>query len=260
MKLEEINTDTLLGEQDSFHFFLPLEKARADKDGRRIIQGIASTEARDLQGEVVLQRGIDYSYFDKFGYINDDHKDGPKFKVGEPLECKHTKDGFWIKAFLYKGKERAEHWWEHICALEREQSKRRVGFSIQGKILRRAGKTILKCWLQDVAITAAPVNTNTWAEIVKSLGAQQWCLNPDDDKCAKCGGCDLSNEKALSTLSGSAMMPESLEGSAKVQTYKSLVGRISYEQAVAYLRHERNYSDLVAKAVADAIFTTHGIH
>lgn len=243
MKLTDAKTDQLLGSGDHFHFFMPISKAES-KDGRRWIQGVASTRHRDLQGEVVIPGGIDYSYFLRHGYINDDHKDGPHCKVGEATECKLTPAGLWIKGWLYKGKERSDHWWEHINVLAAQGSKRKVGFSIQGKILRRDGKTILKCWLQDVAITASPVNTNTWAEVVKSLNNQEW----DDE------------EKALSTASmGGALIPESLEGSAKVQTHKSL-DRITYDEAVQLIMRKYNRSYPVAKALADAIFVTHGIH
>ena len=270
MKLTK-NDDKLLGNGSDFHFFVPIEavvKAKGDKDETRWVQGIASTSTKDLQGEVVNQNGIDYGYFLKYGYINDDHKDGPEHKVGEPVECRMTKKGLWVKAKLYKGKERSDFWWEHINALEGNKSSRKVGFSIQGKIIRRSGNTILKCWLQDVAITASPVNTNTWAEIVKSLSTQTWCVHPWDSTCV--GGCCTCNkslsdddkeeeEKALSAGGmGQAITPQSLEGSAKVQTYKS-VERVSYNEAVRIIQN-KGYSQPTAQAMADAIFVTHGIH
>ena len=266
MKLTEANADELKGTGDSFHFFIPATLSKSEKDGKRWIQGIASTDARDLQGEIVVQKGIDYDYFLKHGYINDDHKDGPENKVGEPTECKMTPEGLWIKAFLYKGKERSDYWWEHINSLEVNQSSRNVGFSIQGKIVRRQGRTILKCWLQDVAITASPVNTNTWAEVVKSLGAQTWCVHPWDNTCV--GGCCTCNksldgedeEKALSAggMGGSVLVPQSLEGSEKIQTFKS-VERLSYDEAIRYVQAQKGYSFSTAKALTDAIFATHGI-
>jgi hypothetical protein len=270
MKLTNVKDD-LRGTGDTFHFFVPCESiSKADKDGKRWIQGIASTSHRDLQGEVVDQKGIDFSYFLTDGYINDDHKDGPEHKVGEATECKMTPKGLFIKGFLYKGKERAEYWWEHINTLAANESKRKVGFSIQGKILRRQGRTILKCWLQDVAITASPVNTNTWAEICKSLSAQQWCLHPADTACK--GGCcvcppgaksltdEVDEEKALSAGGmGATLVPQSLEGNATLQTHKS-IDRISYDEAIREIQKSRNYSFPTAKALADAIFSTHGIH
>lgn len=270
MKLEEANTDQLKGDGERFHFWMPVEVIKKS-EGERIIQGIASTPDRDLQGEVVMQNGIDYGYFMKKGWINDDHNKGPEHKVGEPLECKITKKGFWVKARLYKGLDRAEHWWKLIKALDENQSDRKIGFSIEGKILRRDGKTIQKCWLTDVAITSSPVNTNTWAEIVKSLGAQQWCLHPWDNACV--GGCcscnsakslsetdqDLEKEdKALTTASGASLVPESLEGSNKPQTHKS-IELISEADAIELCK-ALGYTQEASEVLVDSIFTSHGIH
>jgi len=291
MKLDEVTAPSWQQNPDgseTFEFFVPverIEKSEKDKNGKRTIQGVASTDDRDLQGEIVRQGGIDYAYFLKYGYINDDHKDGPEHKVGEPIEARITPAGLWMKGFLYKGKERAEYWWDHINALATNDSSRKVGFSIQGKVIRREGNTIAKCWLQDVAITASPVNTSTWAEIAKSLSKEKWCLHPWQDVCV--GGCCTcgpaiksvklpdgsgfftatvgdkkkddkeDEEKALSASGmGRILTPQSLEGSAKVQTYKS--NRISYRDAVEHIRKTRKCSKPVALALADAIFATAG--
>jgi hypothetical protein len=269
--------------KDEFQFFVPMDIAKSDdlgetKGSKRLIQGIASTEHVDLQGETVVQSGIDTSYFMKYGWINDDHRQGPEHKVGEPLECRATKAGLWIKALLYKGNgdERCDYWWNLIQTLERSGSPRKVGFSIEGKIIRRAGKSILKCWLKDIAITASPVNTNSWAEIVKSLSAERWCIHPWkslEKACKGCPGnasCDTSipamlrskedEEKALTAAgNGAALRVQSLEGGApKTTTFKSLPDRISREDAIEYLRVSKGYSLPTARAVADVIFARVG--
>ena len=172
--------------EEDFSFFMPVQTVmksgdKDKEDGKRWIQGIASTNARDLQGEIVVQDGIDFDYFLKKGYFNDDHKDGPEHKVGEPVKCRVTENGLWVKGFLYKKQEKAQQYWDLIRAQEDEpDSNRRVGFSIQGKVLRRKGNTIEKCWIQDIAITTAPINSNTWAEVVKSLSNAQWSVGVDD--------------------------------------------------------------------------------
>lgn len=170
---------------DDFGFWVPFEivKSKKDKDGKRWIEGIASTSDEDLQQEIVDQRGIDFTYFLKYGYFNNDHKPGFDNKVGEPTEAKITSNGLWVKGFLFKNKKVADNIWEMANSLEASQSTRKLGFSIQGKVLRRAGKRILKCWIQDIAITAAPINTSTWLDVVKSLNAvptDTWC---DDTGC-----------------------------------------------------------------------------
>ena len=160
-----------------YNFWADLTKAEeevgSDGEVTRKIAGLASNEQRDLQGEYVLQKGLDYDYFLNHGYFNDDHRKGVAFKVGEPESAEVTMKGFFTEGFLYKGKQAADAIWEHMQALKKSpNTRRRMGFSIEGKVLRRGGpdgKTILKSWIQDVAVTAAPINTATFVDVLKSL-------------------------------------------------------------------------------------------
>jgi hypothetical protein len=241
---------------DTFSFWVPMHISKAsseDRKGkkRRWIQGIASTKDVDLQLETVEQYGIDFSYFLKYGYFNNDHKPGFENKVGQPTECRVTKEGLWTKGFLFDNHKVADAIWELALAIEASQANRKLGFSIQGKVLRRAGRKILKCWIQDIAITAAPINTNTWLDVIKSLNEipqDMWIcddhgcyispgmISPIHTPCGSCqkglskfvgGGLAISEEdmtlrkdnssddkKALTAggESGRAITPESLEG------------------------------------------------
>jgi hypothetical protein len=269
----------------NFKFWIPGDciKAEETSDGKRIIRGRASAEAVDLQGEKVIQNGIDYNYFLKSGFIVDDHKTGVENRVGEPLEAKITNKGLEIKALIYKGKERSDYWWEHLKAIEASGSKRPVGFSIEGKILKRKGSVIEKCWLSNVAITTNPVCVDTFAEIVKSLSAEKWVDKPNACPCPKCPGeCnydpnvlmkddeeneDKEAEKALSagSSSGMALSPESLEGSGKVTTYKSLASIpddavLGFDDYVRTLQISEGFSKSTAEAVVHAIFLERGVY
>jgi len=215
--------------QPSFEFWVPLtvSKAKAEPgkkpDGKRWIEGIASTEDIDLQHEIVKQNGIDFAYFLKHGYFNNDHKPGFENKVGQPTECRVTSKGLWVRGFLFQNHKVADAIWELANAIEASQSNRKLGFSIQGKVLRRAGKTIVKCWIQDIAITAAPINTNTWLDVVKGLNAlpqEIWCdengcylITPDiayksmkEDEGTCCAACNVDGggrdqNKAMTPIS-----------------------------------------------------------
>jgi hypothetical protein len=189
---------------DEFTFWVPMDISKADpkdlKDQRRWIQGIASTTDVDLQMETVDQNGIDFSYFLKHGYFNNDHKPGFENKVGQPTECKVTKQGLWTKGFLFQKHKVSDAIWELAQSLEVSKSDRKLGFSIQGKVTRREGRRIAKCWIQDVAITAAPINTNTWLDVLKSLNLVPTDLwSPQDmdisprliSPTSKAGGCGM---------------------------------------------------------------------
>lgn len=242
-------------DDDTFRCFVEMKpvivkggKAGADKSGKRWIQGIASTPTRDLQGEVVEQNGIDVSYFLKHGYFNNDHKDGFHNKVGQPTEAKITKDGLFVKGFLFKDHEVAQNIWELMNSIERSGANRKVGFSIQGKVKRRDGNIIKECWIQDIAITPAPINTTTWAEIAKSLSAQKWDLKKDHEE---------DEAKALSASgNGAVLVPESLEGKQKEDlTSKSL---FSFDETVDLLVKSNGLSPDVAHSAALVIFQIYG--
>lgn len=247
-------------EHDKFSFFMPLDVAKAAADGaempdpdggsKRVIQGIASTESQDLQGEVVLKKGIDTSYFIKHGFINDDHR--PVY-VGEPLEANITPAGLWIKAMLYGecshkseiancSSCRADYWWALTNSLDRAKSsggRRRVGFSIEGQIQRRDGNVIEKCWLKNIAITASPINTDTFAEVAKSLSAQPWCEipgNENDPSCGcGCGTCSTSREI----------------------TEKSVKDAMTYPQTLEWLLINTKWTPIVSLVVAKALHRNH---
>jgi hypothetical protein len=177
-----------------FEFELPALTKGADQVGRRFIEGVASTPAKDLQNETVVQKGMDLRYFLKHGYFNNDHKPGFKNKVGEPThaEIKRIKDhsgksvlGLWVEGYLWpkNAHQVADDIWELARALKASGSKRSLGFSIQGKVLERDGQKILKAWIQDVAITPSPVNTRTWMELVTDINKSWESFEEYEDAC-----------------------------------------------------------------------------
>jgi hypothetical protein len=146
----------------------------------------------------------------------------------------------WVKGYLFKNHQRADYYWELMQALSASQSDRKVGFSIQGKVKRREGTKITECWIQDIALTPAPVNTTTWAEIAKSLSAQQWNLSKSEEP----------EEKALAA-GGSPLVPESLEGKEKEDRVSKA---LTYNEAISFLRTSHGLSQDAAMAVADVVF------
>jgi hypothetical protein len=244
----------------------------------------------------VFQRGIDFSYFLSHGYYNNDHKPGFENKVGQPLEAKITSEGLWTRGYLWEpGVHKvADAIWELANALLSSNSDRQLGFSIQGKVVRREGKRILKCWVQDIAITAAPINTNTWLDVVKSLSevpAEMWCehesglLMPEQTMksipcaCKKpCGMCKKSmddkdtdlkkkkeeEEKSLNAVSesGRALTPQSLEEGLSDQRWghvedspKDVSKGLSFDDCVDLLQKVRGLSRVESMVLTEAVFS-----
>jgi hypothetical protein len=173
----------------SFEFWYPatIEKG---SDGKMWVSGIASTADEDLQGEKIKQDGIQLDYFLKRGFFNDDHSKETGAKVGIPVEARITPRGLWTKGYLLNTK-RAEEIYELATALNKAGGDRKLGFSVEGKVVGRDEKNprvITKCWIKDIAITASPINPNTFLDIAKSFATQditQVCVTGDDEDIAK---------------------------------------------------------------------------
>ena len=159
----------------SLKFFLPFEIDMAkssDGEENRYIRGYASTPALDRQNEEVLQKGLDISEFLEHGWFNYDH-DNSKI-IGYPNKQNTRVDGkgLYVEGSILKGVRLADEVWELAKALRASNSPRKLGFSIEGKVLskNKEGK-ILKAKIYNVAITPSPVNTDaTWEILAKSFG------------------------------------------------------------------------------------------
>ncbi len=160
---------------DSFKFILPatLEKA---KDGEWKVRGLASTGRVDQQGEMIIQKGVDLSPIDKKrGILNWDHQHGPENTIGVLDGYNRTEKGLYIEGRLFKNHSKAKAVREIMESLG-EGDRGRMGLSVEGKILERDPlnpSIIRKCRISAVALTMNPVNTDTFADVVKSMNASQ---------------------------------------------------------------------------------------
>jgi hypothetical protein len=154
-----------------FNIIVPTELVKGE-DGDWKIMGLASTPSRDLQGEVIDQSGLDLTPIDmKKGIFNWDHKKGPENTIGVIDSYKKSKDGLWLQGRLLKNHSKAKAVYEIMTSLNKADVGR-MGMSIEGVIKERAGKdgkTIKKAVIHSCALTMNPVNTDTYASLIKSL-------------------------------------------------------------------------------------------
>lgn len=163
---------------NSFRFFLGADIAKSDEaEGRRLIKGYASTETKDRQDEILVQKGLDISNFVDHGWFNYDHDNS--IIMGYPLDtCRVDSKGFWVEGELLKGVTAADRMWELAVALKKSNAPRKIGFSIEGKVVERDGDRIVKAIIYNVAITPNPVNTTcSWDAVVKSFSNEAHALN-----------------------------------------------------------------------------------
>lgn len=217
--------------------------------GRRIIQGYASTPSVDRQGESLVQKGLDISDFVKHGWLNYDHDN--TIILGYPTENTRIDErGLWVEGELFKGVPMADRIWELAVALKKSNAPRRLGFSVEGKILERRGNQIIRAKIYNCALTPNPVNPEaTWEAVVKSF-------RPDED-----GNIVKALEVGYPTspenqVNGGAFAKEDLESNLKVlaenlenrdfwnriKTHLANGGKVTTNEMVVYLQLSKGLS------------------
>lgn len=147
------------------------------------VKGIASTSDEDGEGETLEPIGYELDRFLKYGFINYNHlakSDAAKI-IGEPETAHVTKNGkLYIEGKLYNT-ELAKSVYNLSKTLSKSNSKRRLGWSIEGRALERDPgnpKRITKAMITGVAITPSPVNANTYVDIAKGYQKKDF-IEPD---------------------------------------------------------------------------------
>lgn len=167
-----------------FNFNLPLEIYK-DKNKNWRIKGLASTEDRDLQGEIIKQNGLDISDLKSGrGYINWEHKNDPQNIIGLIDNAEITEKGLMVEGQLFNKHDQAKAVYQMLDSLD-DNRKHRIQMSVEGKVISKAddkesnAKIVEKAKLTAVALTMNPVNTSTYAELVKSLTASSELKNTE---------------------------------------------------------------------------------
>lgn len=171
-----------LMEEDDFSLYVPghqdtgfsiIEKAgsKEDIEQTRPIGGHCSTESLDRQDEVVVAKGLDFSEFVAWGWFNDNHKQATAEVLGYPKLARLEKSRWWTEGNLITGFPPSDKIWELAKALKKSGAPRKLGFSIEGKVLQRdGGNRIVRAKVRNVAITNCPVNTDcSWDIMSKAM-------------------------------------------------------------------------------------------
>lgn len=173
LKENNFKTSGLNKSIELFSTWLPLGLVKSEEEGRTKIGGIISTDTVDQQGDMILQEGMDFSYFLDKGYFNYEHKGGVEFIVGAPTKVERVnldgKQATRVEGYLMTEKPLAKTIIETCVAMEKAQLDRKIGFSVEGQVLTRDPvnpKIITKAKILNVAITSAPVNPDAQLEFL----------------------------------------------------------------------------------------------
>ena len=210
---------------NNFSFWCPVDISKAidETTGEEImlLGGIASTADEDSDGEFLDPKGFDIKPLIESGLVNWHHqaKTCPATIVGEPTKAEIRKDGLYIETKLYPSSQVARDIWELAQTLDRDSKTRRLGYSIEGKVLERKSndpkspdyKKISKAIITGVAITHQPKNPKTFANIIK--GEIDDDFDEDDETKEK------EEEKSLDTTAARPLIKEELDPKIKVITF-----------------------------------------
>jgi hypothetical protein len=167
---------------DIVRFWYPFELEKAGEPGpedtHAAISGIVSSERRDEDGEIVLQDGIDWSYFKGNGKITYGHPATVANVIGEPLEVTPTTLPDGVKAHHMKGRlflvdDLGARVAKKARTLHKSSESTRLGLSVEGHVVERDKadpKTIKRCKVITVAVDASPKNPDARMELAASLG------------------------------------------------------------------------------------------
>lgn len=259
-----------------FSFEVPIsffEKADAEPGRQKRIGGIVTTESKDRQGEIILQRGLDFSDFLTYGWYNDNHSKATTDILGYPEKVAFFQkgqklpdgqvakaDGHWAEGYLLDT-DKANKVWELGNALQK--SGRRLGYSVEGAIDKRTGKDrkiIAKARVKNVAITNCPVNGDSRLEVLaKSLMAVEEQAQGEYEELVKTlsMGTAAPNIKPVGPITGAGagriLAPQSLETDERLATgqlnmfddtdedeerkrKRKIQKSLSVEEAVAWVR------------------------
>ena len=142
---------------DKISFYLPFTKKDDDK---RLVEGFASTETEDSQGEIVKSEALANALPDymKYANIREMHQWSA---VGKTIAAKldTMKKGLWIR-----GKIVDDQAWRKV------KEKVYNGFSIGGKVLKKVGNIVQELILNEISLVDRPANPQAVFSLVKIEG------------------------------------------------------------------------------------------
>lgn len=156
----------------SLYTTFDIEKGKEDANKVKI-GGIISTDAKDQEGDILLQEGMDWTYFLDRGYFNYEHQQGPENILGVPDKVELIdmggKKATKVEGFLLMDTPKAKDVYQSIKAVSKAGMNRQIGFSVEGQVIERDlenPKIVKRAKILNVSITAHPVNPDAKLELL----------------------------------------------------------------------------------------------
>jgi len=205
MELTDGEKQDIMDQKMDFALFgmIDLEKsASKENEDKRDVYGEISNPEKDEQGENLIQKSLDFSYFDDRGVIKYEHfpKNSPSNIIGFPHERFTTEKGTVIKGALLKNHKTADETWSLIRAIEQHNKEypdhqKTLGWSVEGNYGKKRlvnGRFVKGAKIYNAVITPNPVLKSTYLKMVKDHNAlilKSLCATPvETDVAKKTGG------------------------------------------------------------------------
>lgn len=235
---------------DKYHIFVPIEdnelvkSIEVDENGDYIVQGVMSSDGTDEEDDSINPDGMDCSYFLEKGWIKYEHGKNPNQFIGEPLEVKvgrfdhptilnKSVNGVFVKARLFANRDLTQQAVQAMTDLQKSHTKRRMGWSIEGNVVKRHPKTqkVLKSIIRNCVLTMNPVNTDTWAEIAKSFDKGHELTIDMDEPIDKAMDIEGTQAIARQSLEGAEPKKKKDEQQEWIDSFRSTVKRALVEKS-----------------------------
>lgn len=152
----DVQTTAATGE---FNYFLPFAKVEKNEDGSRTVQGYASTERVDLDGEIVALDAVKAALpaYWEWRNIRMMHQPVP---IGVAKEAHIDDHGLFVKSKIVDP--------AAIKLIDEEVLK---GYSVGGKKLAKSGNRITKIELVEISMVDRPANPDCRVDVIKMAKA-----------------------------------------------------------------------------------------
>jgi hypothetical protein len=218
------------------------------------VRGWASSEHRDQQGDVLVQDGIDWGYFLSKGWFTYEHDRGPDNIIGHPERIEKGEingvPATRVEGVLYLSDPRAKRMFDTSLAMQKSNSGRRLGLSIQGHALAREGKRVIKSRVLNTGVCAHPVNADMRLEaLARSLEAADNVVKGVDAGYQT--PADMSGAGSIAPL-----VKQSLSGAISNATFGA--GRVSQDKMAEILQRRYGLGMDECKALAKTLASVNG--
>jgi len=194
--------EMVINEEGEFSLYLgdvDFEKSKIkDVPYNAKFKGVASTEKLDEDKQIVLQKGLNFEPFKKYGYFNDDHGRGTC--IAEAIDKKAWYDAennqWMVKGRFLPFVKRAQEYVDMAKSFEANDSDMRLRLSVEGKVrdISADESIVKKADVYRVAITLNPKNTSTHINLLakamiheEKSGVSGVFLTKEDKRCVIIG-------------------------------------------------------------------------